>query len=283
VSYAIQQQLVAPVPGAPPYFVQIPVAYTFTADEGATDTSKPIAITSATVSGNVVTITGSNAFSPSEQAEIGGLSGLTSLIGLTLTVLTASPTQFTASYTHADYGLPNTVSQVQVLSNVLTVETGTAHTYSVGTQVAFSGVGTAAFLNGQTVTVLATPTSTSFTALFFNSDYGPAADSGSISDADTGVGTVALGTPLVSVASPAPASGQYNVTPSGLYTFSAAQAGHTVTVSFRQSFNILETVNSGATQSIVVALAAGRTYYFEVQAVGADGASGQSNIQSITI
>jgi hypothetical protein len=100
--------------------------------------------------------------------------------------------------------------------------------------------------------------------------------------ADEGVVDTTTSTPLVSV-SGTPQAGQYTVAPTGLYTFNAAQAGHAIAVSIRQSFNALQNVGSGATQSITVLLAAGQTYFFEVQAFGLDGRSGQSNIQSISI
>ena len=306
VSYAIETQDVGTVPLIAPYTFQIPIAFTFTADEGVVDTTSPIAITSIQVSpvgfgvdfghdfgGNLseITVTGNNNFSVGQSVQITGLTGIPALIGQTLVISSASPTGFTALFVHANYGLPNTVTNVQVASNVLTIHTGTTHTFLPGTQVTFNSISLATFLNGQTVTVLASPapTATSFSANFTffggsppSGNYGPTGDSGNVVDADTGSGFVTLDHPLTAVAG-TPLAGQYTVTPNGLYTFNAAQAGHTVTFSLRQSFNTLQSVGSGATQSITVLLVAGQTYFFEVEAFGLDGASGESNVVSITI
>jgi hypothetical protein len=282
VNYAIEKQIIGTVPLVAPYTVQIPVAFTFTADEGATDTASPIAITKATVSGNIITIIGNNNFSFGQGVSISGLSGLSTLIGQTLVISTVSPTQFTAPFTHANYGLANTVANVQVVSNVLEIQTGTNHTFLPGTQVSFNTVGIATFLNGQTVTIVSVPAPNQFHASFTHVDYPSTPDTGNIVDADTGSGFVFINTPLVAVTG-TPQANQYTVTPTGLYTFNAAQAGHTVTLSIRQSFNALQNVGSGATQQITVPLAAAQTYFFEVQAFGLDGASGESNIVSISI
>jgi hypothetical protein len=160
--------------------------------------------------------------------------------------------------------------------------TAANHTFLPGTQVTFSGLTGATFLNGQTVTIVSVPTSNTFHASFTHANYGPTADTGNIVDADTGQGFVLINTPLVSVTG-TPQANQYTVTPNGLYTFNAAQAGHTVAISIRQSFNALQNVGSGATQSITVQMQPGQSYFFEVQAFGLDGASGESNVVSISI
>ena len=95
-------------------------------------------------------------------------------------------------------------------------------------------------------------------------------------------GQALTGLPLTAVSSN-PQTGQYTVSPTGLYTFNAAQAGNAVTISTRQSFNTLQVVNSGATRSITVSLAAGTTYFFAVEAFGLDGPSGLSNIVSVSL
>jgi len=100
--------------------------------------------------------------------------------------------------------------------------------------------------------------------------------------ADEGAVDTTTSTPLVFVASN-PQAGQYTVTPTGLYTFNAAQAGNAVTLSIRQSFNTLQNVSSGATQRITVPIAAGQTYFFEVEAFSLDGPSSESNIVSISV
>jgi hypothetical protein len=101
--------------------------------------------------------------------------------------------------------------------------------------------------------------------------------------ADEGVFDVTAQVQLTATSSGFPFPDQYNATSGGLYTFNAAQAGDTVVITIRQAFQNLEIVNSGNVQTIYVPLAAGRTYFFQVQATGLDGTSGFSNIQQITI
>jgi hypothetical protein len=101
--------------------------------------------------------------------------------------------------------------------------------------------------------------------------------------ADEGVFDVTANLQLVETSSSFPFPGQYNVTSTGLYTFSPSQAGDTVVITIRQAFQNLEIVNSGNVQTIYVPLNPGRTYFFQVQASGLDGTSGFSNIQQITI
>jgi hypothetical protein len=288
VSYATETLVNNVVPLVAPYTVQIPIAFTFTADEGATDTASPITITQATVTGNVLTITGNNNFAIGQGVSFSSLTGLPSLIGTTLpisTLIGVGPTYtgFTAPFTHADYGHLANVANVTIVSNVLEIQTAVNHTFLPGTQVSFNTVvGTASFLNGQTVTIVSVPTANTFHASFNHVDYPTTVNTGNIVDADTGSGFVFVNTPLVAVTG-TPQAGQYTVTPTGLYTFNAAQAGHSVSLSIRQSFNALQNVGSGATQSITVQMATGQTYFFEVQAFGLDGASGESNTVSISI
>ena len=68
----------------------------------ATDVSE---ITSFSITGNVVTAIAANDFTPGVKVAIYGFQGFTNsfLNGHTLTVLTASATQFTANFTHPDY------------------------------------------------------------------------------------------------------------------------------------------------------------------------------------
>ena len=75
-----------------------------------------------------------------------------------------------------------TITSVAVDSNnVLTILTANTSTLAVGQSVTFSGVGTASFLNGQTVVVTAVTLNTSFTAAFTHASYGPTADTGTAS------------------------------------------------------------------------------------------------------
>ena len=80
-----------------------------------------------------------------------------------------------------------------------------------------------------------------------------------------------------------PLTMQYNASSTGLYTFSASQAGHNVAITVRQAFNTFQVVNEGSVQSILASFPAGSTYFFRVQASGLDGTSGFSNIQSVTL
>lgn len=76
------------------------------------------------------------------------------------------------------------VSTIQVASNVVTVTTSTPHGFSSSTgtglvnTVYMTGLTTATFLNAQVLTILSTPTSTTFTAAFTNANYGPTGDTG---------------------------------------------------------------------------------------------------------
>jgi hypothetical protein len=64
------------------------------------------------------------------------------------------------------------ITSVQVASNVLTITA--ANSLPVGSQVIFEGLGSATFLNNQTVTITSS-TPTQFTANFTNANYGPTA------------------------------------------------------------------------------------------------------------
>lgn len=76
-------------------------------------------------------------------------------------------------------GLTATITQVQIdLSNVCTITC--ANTFSAGEVVSLSGLTTATFLNGQTVT-LTSATSTQIVFSFTHATYGPTADTGTVS------------------------------------------------------------------------------------------------------
>lgn len=79
------------------------------------------------------------------------------------------------------------ITQVAITSNVVTITC--ANGFVVNTQAVISGLGTATFLNGQTLTIL-TASPTQFTAAFVHANYGPTADSGTATD----VGIVQIGT-----------------------------------------------------------------------------------------
>src|SRR5271157_1083323 len=75
-----------------------------------------------------------------------------------------------------------TVTTVQVSSNVLTITLSAPTVFVPGQSVTFSSGFTAAFLDGQTVTV-STAVGSQFTAAFTNADYGPTADGGTATSA----------------------------------------------------------------------------------------------------
>lgn len=125
-------------------------------------------ITSFTISSNIVTFTGQNNFQNGNVFKVSGLSTGTYLNGQSLTVLTSVPS---ATF-------PLTAVEIDG-SDVLTITA--ANNLSVGQTVSFSGVGTATFLNGVTVTVLASGLSSSqFQANFAHGAYGPTDDSGNV-------------------------------------------------------------------------------------------------------
>lgn len=75
-------------------------------------------------------------------------------------------------------GVAATITSFSITSNVVTIVS--ANTFVAGQQVAITGLSTGTYLNGNTLTVLATGLSTtSFEAVFENSNVGVTADSGS--------------------------------------------------------------------------------------------------------
>src|SRR6185312_11886958 len=60
-------------------------------------------ITNVALTSNVVTITAANSFIVGGKVSLAGLTSATFLNGQTLTVASASATQFTANFTHANY------------------------------------------------------------------------------------------------------------------------------------------------------------------------------------
>lgn len=152
--------------------------------------STPAGVISLNVSSNVLTVTANQLFTSGQVLTFSSLNtGAAFLNGQNVTVDTAyasgSNFIFTAPFTNADYGITATISNVALTSNVVTITTSATHTFSVGSQVAISGVTTATWLNGQTLTITAV-TGTTFDAAFTHGDYGSASDTGSVTDADTG-------------------------------------------------------------------------------------------------
>jgi len=102
--------------------------------------------------------------------------------------------------------------------------------------------------------------------------------------ADAGVLDTTVNAPLARTIATDPLTGQYHVDESTrIYTFNQAQAGHSLAITVRQGFQTLQIVNSGNQQTVYEPLPTGRTYFFRVQAIGLDGTSGFSNVESITI
>lgn len=98
---------------------------------------------------------------------------------------------FTAGYTTP---IASAVTNVAIVGNVLTVTATNTNLLSPGQQETFSGLATATFLNGQTVTI-ATVTPTQFTAAFTRTpDYVSAVDTGNATTADV-YDVVISGTP----------------------------------------------------------------------------------------
>jgi len=79
-----------------------------------------------------------------------------------------------------NFSLASSISNVAVTSNVLTIQS--VNTLQAGDQVTLSGLTTATFLNGQTVTVLSSGlSSTQFSANYTHADYAAASDTGTAS------------------------------------------------------------------------------------------------------
>lgn len=157
------------------------------------------------------------------------------------------------------------ITQIAISGNVLTVTV--ANTYAPGTQITLNGLSTAAFLNGQIVTVL-TATGTQFTANFTHATYAPAIDGGSATQTLTTVGAN-------------PGANQYSVSSSGLYTFNIVQLGSSITIGYLSPFALLQQVTSGSIQKTTFALSSG-SYAFRITAQSLDGPSDFSNVQVIS-
>jgi len=71
------------------------------------------------------------------------------------------------------------ITNIAITGNVLTVQTN-SNNFQAGDYVVFSGVGTAAFLDGVAVTILAGVTSSQFTANYTHANYASTPDTGSV-------------------------------------------------------------------------------------------------------
>jgi hypothetical protein len=90
----------------------------------------PGTVTSIQITTNVVTVTCANSFSNGQTILMKGLTGATFLNWVVLTITTATGTNFTAPFTHANYGP--------------TADTGTANPIATVTSSAYSGGGSSA-------------------------------------------------------------------------------------------------------------------------------------------
>jgi hypothetical protein len=109
------------------------------------------------------------------------------LVGAGAAYPVSAQTLTSTTFSLSAYGTSGQVASVAVTSNELTIVSNT--NYAVGQQISFSGVGTATFLNGQTVT-LDSANGNTFTAPFTNANYGPTADTGSIISINNASGSV---------------------------------------------------------------------------------------------
>jgi len=153
------------------------------------DTYPSDTVTQIQVAGNLLTVTVPNSFSSGQEIGLFNLQNARFLNGQILTIVTASPTQFTANFTYTNYGpTPDTgevallrhppfnVTNVSIASNVATITC--VNTLSSGDVVLLYQLQTATFLNDQVLTV-ATASGTQFTASYtYVGTYGPAAETG---------------------------------------------------------------------------------------------------------
>jgi Baseplate J-like protein len=156
----------------------------------ATSVNVPTAtITSVVLANNLLTVLGNNTFVPGTVAAITGLTYATFLNDENVTVLDATPTSFTASFTAENYG--NAITATRFSAGVLTVIV--PNNYSAGQPVTLSGTDES-FLNGSTVTVL-TASPSQFTASFvYQSSFTNLDDGGVASIADLGTATSVIST-----------------------------------------------------------------------------------------
>jgi hypothetical protein len=100
-------------------------------------------------------------------------------VGSVLPPLSAVAVQSDGTVSPVDPLVP-AITNIAITANVVTVTT-TGHHFKAGDLVVFSGVGTASFLSGQVVTVLAAGlTTTVFTANFTHANYASTPDTGSV-------------------------------------------------------------------------------------------------------
>ena len=163
----------------------------------STSVNVPTAIVSNVVlANNLATIVAQNSFVPGMVVEMESLANATFLNGESLTILAATSTGFTATFSAVNYGNPITATQIS--GGVLTVTT--QNTYTAGQQVVLSGTAEA-FLNGQVLTVLSSGlTPFQFQAQFSHINYVNAGDFGVASIADNGLAVSVISTSTTTTA-----------------------------------------------------------------------------------
>jgi hypothetical protein len=112
---------------------------------GTTPSSFNIAqekVATVQVTSNVLTISAGNSFPVGMQVTFQGLGAATFLNGQTVTITGASPTSFTASFSHADYG-PASESAGTANPLGVTVQNATSSTFQYRTAVTSAGTATA--------------------------------------------------------------------------------------------------------------------------------------------
>lgn len=155
-------------------------------------------ITATSVTANVVTVTAANTFVTGDTILFAGLTVSTFLNGQTVAVLTASPTQFTATFVRPNY--PTTADTGTASpAGVLTLSTAQpSDQFSPGQWLLLNGLTNATWLNGQLIQVLTVDGV--ITALFlFPGVYPPTPDTGTATPVGDSLLTMELDTASVLV------------------------------------------------------------------------------------
>ena len=98
----------------------------FNADLGVVDNYSTATITQVGVASNVLTVTCSNDFVPGKEVFLSGLYYATFLNGITVTILAATSTYFTANFTHSNYSVTSDFGLAkELLNQILTYTSST--------------------------------------------------------------------------------------------------------------------------------------------------------------
>jgi hypothetical protein len=221
-------------------------------------------ITNVSLVNDALVVTCLNSFQVGDVITLSGLTGATFLNGVTVTVLTAGTTQFTASFAHPDYPSAPETGTATSQNDGKTYETliDLPHGQIIGTwdasKLRNQFVNTGEILFSPDTTYSGRPSAPLIiTPIGFGAFFGTTFGGTVISN---GIITIqwAEGRPDLVFA--------YNVEYSTDGT----------------NFAVLQRINSGAIEQVTVQLPAGTVYYFRIQAFSLDGASPYSNIVSVT-